>query len=238
MSNQRASSAGVVQSRWRQMSRISARRASGWGRGPTAFALGMNTLGSPSKRASRSSSGAAAAGCWLLAGRFQLAGLCSRFRNFVGRDVRKYRLTPLAGRPDRKARLRRFWRSSRRTLPGLLQPPLLLRRAHNGEPARDNAMNVPDPSGWPSPICRLTGGWGLHAGEGSADGDSTLWRGCFVYFGAERASMRLFRSWSTRACVYFRVGQSKHASIPGSVGLSMRPFLNRMAEACVHSGVG
>ena len=47
--------------------------------------------------------------------------------------------------------------ASQRPLPGLLQHPLLLRQAHNGEPAKGNAMNVPDPSGWPSSICRLTG---------------------------------------------------------------------------------
>ena len=104
--------------------------------------------------------------CWLLARCFRLAGFCPRFRMFAGRDARKCRSTPLAGRPARKARLRGFLRSSRRTLGGLLQPPLLLRRAHNGEPAKDNAMSVPDPSGWPSFICRLTGGWGLHAGAG------------------------------------------------------------------------
>ena len=89
--------------------------------------------------------------CWLRARCFRLAGFCPRFRMFAGRDVRKCRSTPLAGRPARKARLRGFLRSSRRTLGGLLQPPpLLLRRTHNGEPIKDNAMNVPDPSGWPS----------------------------------------------------------------------------------------
>ena len=54
--------------------------------------------------------------------------------------------------------------AAQRALPGLLRPPLLLRRAHNREPAKGAAMNVPDSSRWPSfrccrwpsSICRLT----------------------------------------------------------------------------------
>ena len=60
-------------------------------------------------------------------------------------------------------------------------------------------------------------------------------------------SMRLSRSRPehdpTRACVYPGVGWPgvgwpKHASIPGSVGLSMRLFRGRLTRACVNSGVG
>ena len=115
MENQRASSAGVVQSRCRQMSRISARRASGCGRSPTALAWGMNTSGSPLKRASRSSSGAAVAGGWLPASR--PARFHRRFRELPGGGFSECRTCTLfAGWPGREARLRRFRELSRRRL--------------------------------------------------------------------------------------------------------------------------
>ena len=162
--------------------------------------------------------------CWLLARRFRLAGFCPRFRMFVGRDVRKCRSTPLAGRSGRRARLRGFLRSSRRTLGGLLQPPLLLRRAHNGEPARDNAMTVPDPSGWPSFISRLTGGWGLHALAGVL---------C-LFRSRTSPSMRLFQGRLAEACVNSGIGRPEHGSISESAGRSMRLFRSRSTRACVY----
>ena len=157
-------SAGVVQSRWRQVSRISARTASGCGRGPTAAALRMNTSGRPSKRASWSSSGAAAAGCWLV--------VSDSRDSAQGSECSPDAMCGSAGRrPSPAGQLgrlgyagscgRRGGRSG-----GSSSLLLLLRRTHHGEPIKDNAMNVPDPSGWPSFICRLTGGWGLHAGAG------------------------------------------------------------------------
>ena len=64
----------------------------------------------------------------------------------------------------------------------------------------------------------------------------------------EHASMRLFRGRRDRshasisgrlvwACVYFRVGRPKHASIPGSVGLSMRWMKSDMRSASLRLAV-
>ena len=52
-----------------------------------------------------------------------------------------------------------------------------------------------------------------------------------------RPIMRLSRSRLTRACVNSGVGWPKHASIPGSVGLSMRLSRSRLTRACVNSGI-
>ena len=49
--------------------------------------------------------------------------------------------------------------------------------------------------------------------------------------------MRQFRDRLTRACVYFGIGRSEHASVSGSAGPSMRQFRDRSARACVSSGV-
>ena len=130
------------------------------------------------------------------------------------------------------------------SIPGSAGPSMRLSRDRSaqacvysgsgGPSMRLSGIGRPEHASMPEPVdpgmrlsrSRLT----RHASMGSA---------LCVYPGDRSApSMRLSRSRLTRACVYSGVGWPKHASIPGSVGLSMRLSRSRLTRACVYSGVG